>query len=129
MALSTNGVEAFQSSSAERNVIAIYWILGQQIKVYDDVVTEVTEYHGMPETEAKAKAIALKSNNMSDYYIQGGGVQGSGIGAAWIRCPNAKGTRVTASCKRNGTSRMFTVVKVTETHTCSNSAGWSEGTS
>lgn len=124
MALSTTGVEAFQTSSAERNVIAIYWMLGQQIKVYDDVVTEVVEYHGMPETEAKAKAIALKSNNMSDYYIQGGGV-----GSGWIRCPNAKGTRVTASCKRNGTSRMFTVVKVTETHTCSNSAGWSEVTS
>lgn len=124
MALSTTGVEAFQTSSAERNVIAIYWMLGQQIKVYDDVVTEVVEYHGMPETEAKAKAVSLKSNNMSDYYIQG-----SGTGAGWIRCPNAKGTRVTASCKRNGTSRMFTVVKVTETHTCSNSAGWSEVTS
>lgn len=124
MALSTTGIEAFQSSSAERNLIAAYWMLGNQIKVYDDVTTEVVEYHGMPEAEAKAKAIALRSNNMSDYYIQG-----NGLGAGWIRCPNAKGTRVMASCKRNGNSRMFTVTKVTEMHTCSNSAGWSEVTS
>lgn len=120
MALSTTGVQAFQSSTSERNLIASYWILGANVKVYDDVVTEVVEYHGMPETEAKALAASLKSNNMSEYYISNG--------TGWIRCPDAKGVRVTANCRRNGISRMFTVTKVTETHTCSNSANWPEVT-
>lgn len=120
MALSPTGIQAFQSATAERNLIASYWLLGLNVKVYDDVVTDVVEYHGMPETEAKALAASLKSNNMSDYHISNG--------TAWVRCPNAKGTSVTANCRRNGISRMFTVTKVTETHTCSNSANWPEVT-
>lgn len=123
MALSTTGIQAFQGSNATREVIAIYWMLGVAIKVYDDVVTDVVEYHGMPETEAQALAASLKSNNMADYRIHGPEIGDTGIWSWWITCPNAKGTKVTASCRRNGNSRMFTVTKVTETHVCSNSAG------
>lgn len=121
MAFSQNGVEVFISSRATREVIASYWMLGQNIKVYDDCVTEVVEYRGMEETTAKAKAEALKSNSLADYRIHG-----SGIGAGWIVVPTAKGTIVTANANRQGNSRMFTVTKVTETHTCTNSAGWTE---
>lgn len=121
MAFSTNGVEAFISSRVTREVIASCWMLGANIKVYDDCVTEIVEYHGMEESAAKAKAEALKSNSLSDYRIHG-----SGVGAGWITVPSAKGTIVSASCQRQGNSRMFTVTKVTETHTCSNSAGWTE---
>ena len=126
MALSTTGVEAFQSSNAVRELIAVYWVNGTAIKVYDDVVTEIVEYHGMPETEAKAKAAALKSNNMTDYRIHGPVIPNTEIWSWWLTCPNAKGTKVTASCRRNGNSRMFTVTKMTETHTCSNSANGTE---
>lgn len=118
MALSPTGIQAFQSATAERNLIASYWLLGLNVKVWDDVTVSVDEYHGMPEAEARALANSLRSNNMSDYHISNG--------TAWVRCPNAKGTSVNASCRRNGTSRMFTVTKITETHTCSNSAGWPE---
>ena len=121
MGFSTNGVEVFISSRVTREVIASYWLLGQNIKVYDDCTTEVVEYRGMNETNAKSKAAALKSNSMVDYRIQG-----SGIGAGWIVVPTAKGTIVTANANRQGNSRMFTVTKTTETHVCSNSAGWSE---
>lgn len=121
MAFSANGVEVFISSRATREVIASYWMLGQNIKVYDDCVTEVVEYRGMEESAAKTKANALKSNSMADYRIQG-----SGVGAGWIVVPTAKGTIVTANANRQGNSRMFTVEKITETHTCSNSAGWTE---
>ena len=121
MAFSQNGVEVFISSRATREVIASYWMFGSNIKVYDDCVTEVVEYRGMEETTAKAKAEALKSNSLADYRIRG-----SGIGAGWIVVPTAKGTIVTANANRQGNSRMFTVTKVTETHTCTNSAGWTE---
>ena len=121
MGFSANGIEVFISSRASREVIASYWMLGQNIKVYDDCVTEIVEYRGMEETPAKTKAAALKSNNLSDYRIKG-----SGIGAGWIVVPSAKGTIVKAEANRQGNSRMFTVTKTTETHTCTNSAGWSE---
>ena len=121
MGFSTNGVEVFISSRVTREVIASCWMLGQNIKVYDNCTTEVVEYRGMNETNAKSKATALKSNTMADYRIRG-----SGTGAGWIVVPTAKGTIVTATANRQGNSRMFTVTKVTETHTCSNSAGWSE---
>ena len=121
MAFSTNGVEVFITSRATREVIASVWMIAENIKVYDNCTTEVVEYRGMNETNAKAKALALRSNSMADYRIIG-----SGVGAGWIVVPNAKGTIVSATVKRQGDSRMFTVEKVTETHACSNSAGWTE---
>ena len=120
MSLSTTGVEATQGNSTSREVIASCWLNGLNVKVYDDVVTTIVEYHGMPETEALAKATSLKSNSMSDYNIR----SSSTSPFSWIRCPQAQGTKVNASARRQGNSRMFTVTKVTEVHTCSNSAGW-----
>ena len=121
MALSTTGISAKMGNSTSREVIASYWVNGLNVKVYDDVVTTIEEYHGMPETEALALAESLKSNSMSDYCIR----SGSTAPFSWIRCPQAQGTKVNASSRRVGTSRMFTVTKTTEVHTCSNSAGWS----
>lgn len=121
MALSNTGVEATMGNSTSREVIASYWVNGNNVKVYDDVVITIVEYHGMPEAEALALAQSLKSNSMSDYCIR----SSSTSPFSWIRCPQAQGTRVNASSRRVGNSRMFTVTKTTETHTCSNSAGWS----
>lgn len=126
MALSTTGIQAFQGSNASRELLAIYRMNGTAIKVYDDVVTDIVEYHGMPETEAKALAESLRSNNMTDYRIHGAVIPNTNVWSWWIVCPNAKGTKTTASCRRNGNSRMFTVTKMTETHTCSNSANGTE---
>ena len=116
MAFSANGVEVFISSRATREVIASYWMLGQNVKVYDDCVTEVVEYRGMAEATAKAKASGWKSNRMADYRIKS---SATGIPTWWIVVPSAKGTIVQSNCNRQGNSRMFTVTKVTETHTCS----------
>lgn len=124
MALSTTGVLAVMGNSTSREVIASYWSNGLNVKVYDDVVTTIEEYHGMPETEALALAQSLKSNSMSDYCIR----SGSTLPFSWMQCPQAKGTKVNASSRRVGNSRMFTVTKITEVHTCSNSAGWEEYT-
>lgn len=116
MAFSSNGVEVFISSRSTREVIASYWLLGQNVKAYDDCVTEVVEYRGMNEADAKTKANGLKANNMADYRVQS---TGTGIPTWWIVVPSAKGTIVNAAANRQGNSRMFTVTKVTETHTCS----------
>jgi len=121
MALSTTGIEVTIGNSTSREVIASYWKNGLNVKVYDDVVTTVVEYRGMPETEALALAVSLKSNNMSDYCIR----SSSTSPFSWIHCPQAQGTKVDASSRRFGDSRMFTVTKTTEVHTCSNSEGWS----
>ena len=116
MAFSINGEEVFISSRATREVIASYWLLGQNVKVYDDCVTEVVEYRGMSENDAKTKANGLKSNNMADYRVKS---SATGIPTWWLVVPSAQGTIVQAHCNRQGNSRMFTVTKITETHTCS----------
>lgn len=127
MALITNASNASAVLVAVRrsmNVIASY-MMGSGanrtlVKCYDRTVTTVEEYHGFDEATAKSYAASLESNSMSDYCIR----SSSTSPYSWIVCPLAKGTIVTADVRRNGNSRMFTVVKTTEVHTCSNSANW-----
>ena len=116
MAFSANGVEVFVSSRATREVVASYWVNGENIKIYDDCVTEVVEYRGMQEAAAKTKAASLTGNTMADYRVKS---SASGTPSWWIVAPSAQGTITTANAARQGNSRMFTVTKTKETHTCS----------
>lgn len=122
---STNPVLVSKDSATE--IVASCWFNGLNVRIYDECTTTVHEYRGLSESAAVALADSLDSNSMADYRIASEVSGGSKTaGASWMVAPLAKGTKVKANTRRVGDSRMFTVVKATETHTCSNSANWPE---
>lgn len=107
--------------SRRKEVIASAWFSGTNVKVYDSVKETVQVYAGFDETSAKSLAQSNYSTSMTDYNIRSSDTAPFN----WMRCPAANGTVKRAEAVRQGNSRMFSVIVTTETHTCSNSAGWS----
>ena len=107
------------SGQVRRDVIAFFW---NYLRVFDTVTTVVKEYRGLSESDAATLAASLQSNTMTNYYAASQPVPN--VPSSWINIPNAQGVIVTASYARQNDSRMFVVTVTTETHVCSNSAGW-----
>ena len=117
----TGATATFRRETRRKETIASCWFSGLNVKVYDSITETVETYDGFDETAAKELAEANFSSDMSDYNIR----SSSTAPFSWMRCPAANGTIKRSEAVRQGNSRMFSVVVTTETHTCSNSAGWS----